>query len=200
MCEEREAERVSALGIAGMLDTLSTKRDDPPSSIEPDFSVEPILARVQGSTSVWGTTMLVHGVSSFPASHTLLVTKASTHTDMSIYLTKHVLYTTRVEAFEKRGLGGQAACKAAESSVYPSSRGPIANSIRFGNLHEELTARLDMKAAYYGDRSKMSTVLSKFYQDFLFEVPTLFSRDEVRRRGAELHCGQVDQDGRNRFL
>lgn len=93
---------------------------------------------------------------------------------MSIYLTKNVQFTTRVEAFEKRGLGGQVAVKASESGVFPFSRGPIANKIRFDHLSEELSARLERGATFYSSDAVNKSILHRFDTDFTFEAPTLF--------------------------
>lgn len=66
---------------------------------------------------------------------------------MPIYLTKTVQFSTKVEAFEKRGLSGQVSVRASEAGIFPISRAPMENVIRYAFIHDELAARLAGKVA-----------------------------------------------------
>jgi hypothetical protein len=60
---------------------------------------------------------------------------------MSVYVTKSVRVAVKVEAFEKRGLSGHAACKVSESGIIALSSASPQALIRYSHMGEELTAR-----------------------------------------------------------
>lgn len=91
---------------------------------------------------------------------------------MSIYLTKQVSYSSKVLAFEDRGLSGHMSTKAAEAGIQVVSSAPIANLIRYERLDVELPARFSGHYTRYEQRSTKS-LLSRFDSYNHVPPPTL---------------------------
>jgi len=91
-----------------------------------------------------------------------------------------------VEAFEKRGLGGQVSTKAAEGGVHAFSKGSVESLVRYSMLHEELPARLANRASFYKTEPSLGSILKHFDSPFIFEVPTLFV--EMKQGGEVLNA------------
>lgn len=90
---------------------------------------------------------------------------------MSIYITKSVQRSSRVEAFDKRGLHGQVSCKAADSGVSVVGPADLINALKFNFVVDELAAIEKRRIVLYGS-TKMMNILQHF-GGFEFEAPTL---------------------------
>lgn len=92
---------------------------------------------------------------------------------MSIFLTTQVSYATKVEAFNIRGLSNQVAVRACDAGIYPITKSALESRIRYGNMRDELVARVSGKVDAYTNGTIFTNILPKFDR-FQFEGPTLF--------------------------
>jgi len=91
---------------------------------------------------------------------------------MSIFITKIVQYNPKVEAFERRGLSSQIAAKVSDVTIMSLMPTPILNLVRYGNMSDELNARINGQPSPYA--GIVAPLLTRFSGDSPFGRPTLF--------------------------